>query len=303
MATYTTYEQVGIKEDVSDIISNISPTKTPFQSAIGKSKATQTLFEWQEDSLRAVQSAPRAEGADAPAASATPTVMRQNRTQIFSDTVNVSGTADVVATYGRKRESAYQMYKVSAQLKRDLEHALVGTAQAAVSGDDTGPTARQMAGVQTQIIAGNVVHSGAATPLSEANVLSALQLAYTAGAEPNLAQVTPSNSLIFADFAKAAGRYRTIQQGGSDKTLTNVVDLYVSPFGTIKVQLNRFLRAANTLIVDPAQWELVTLRPWTKEPLAKTGDATKVMLVGEFSSKHKNYSASALVVDNAASDF
>ena len=54
MATYQTYQQIGIKEDISDIISNISPTLTPFQSSIGKESVSNTLYQWQEDSLSSV---------------------------------------------------------------------------------------------------------------------------------------------------------------------------------------------------------------------------------------------------------
>src|SRR5262245_60231045 len=140
--SYQTYDQVGIAEDVSDIISNISPTKTPFQTAIGGEKVTNTLFEWQEDSLRAAASNAKAEGADAVDTARTPTVMRQNHTQIMSETVKVSRTASRVKTYGRAREMAYQMEKASKALKRDLEFAFVGSRQVSVAGDESTPTAR-----------------------------------------------------------------------------------------------------------------------------------------------------------------
>lgn len=77
------------------------------------------------------------------------------------------------------------------------------------------------------------------------------------------------------------------------------------PFGEQKVVLNRLMKvagddtAADTLIFDPANWKKVTLRPWTRETLAKTGDNVKMMIVGEFSLKHTNYKASALVSEAA----
>jgi hypothetical protein len=303
MATFQTYETVGIKEDISDIISNISPTKTPFQSSIGSEKATQTLFEWQEDSLRAVADNPQVEGADATYITVDPTVMRTNRTQIFSEAVQVSGTLDSTSTYGRARESAYQLAKSSAQLKRDFENALVGTAQTAVTGSDS--VARKMAGAQAQIAAANNVYTGgASTVMTEAMLLTALQNCYTGGAEPSMVQVTPSNSLVLAAYAAASGRYRTLQTGGADKTLVNVVNLYVSPFGEVKVQLNRFLKASESaLVFDPSMWAKVTLRPWFRETMAKTGDSTKQQIVGEFSLKHKNQAASALVIEQTSSGF
>jgi hypothetical protein len=53
---WDTYQQVGIKEDVDDIISNLSPTKTPLQTSIGRETCDNTLFQWQEDSSRATAS-------------------------------------------------------------------------------------------------------------------------------------------------------------------------------------------------------------------------------------------------------
>lgn len=305
MATYQTYQQVGIKEDVSDIITNISPTKTPFLSAIGTEKVTQPLFQWQEDSLRSVQGTGSAvvEGADATFITVDPTVMRTNHTQIFMEAVQVSGTADVVSVYGRAKDSAYALAKSAAALKRDLENALVGTAQANSAGNATG--ARTMAGVQLQVASGNVNYMGTTVALTEAGLLVGLQAAFTAGAEPDTVFVTPSNSLIVAAFASAAGRYRTLNTGtkGSQDVITNVVNLYVSPFGQTKVVIDRFLKAKNTLIIDTSMWSLATLRPWTRTSLAVTGDSSKQMIVGEFSLKHKNYSASAITVDTAASGF
>jgi hypothetical protein len=108
--------------------------------------------------------------------------------------------------------------------------------------------------------------------------------------------VTPSNSVVLAGFAAAAGRYRTIT-GSDSKKIVNVVNLYVSPFGEQKVEINRWLKAKNTLIYDPDMWTNVTLRPWERKDLAKTGDSTKAMLLGEFSLKHKNFFASAAVIE------
>lgn len=302
MPVFGTYDQVGIKEDVSNIISNISPTKTPFQSVIGSEKVASTLFEWQEDSLRDAADNAKVEGADAVDASLTATTMRNNRTQIFSETVKVSGTADAVSTYGRAKELAYQLAKSSAQLKRDFEKALVGSAQDKVVGDNA--TARKFAGFQYQLDSSSIVYTHATvddTALSEAKLLEMLQACFDNGADPSQVQVTPSNSIIVANFAAASGRYRTINTGGDDKKIVNAVNIYVSPFGEQKISLNRFLRDKNTIAFDPDMWAKATLRPWNRETLAKTGDATRVQLLGEFSLKHKNFKASGIIVEKAVS--
>jgi hypothetical protein len=303
MATYQTFQQVGIKENISDIITNLTPTKTPFQSNIGTEKVHNVLFQWQEDSLRAVNTNAQVEGADPTYITATPTVMRNNVTQILNEAVVVSDTADTVTTYGRAKEMAYQMQKSASQVKRDLENALVGTAQTLVTGGTS--TARQFAGMQVQIASGNITYNGGTisvpVALSEAKLLTNLQTCFNAGAEPTRIQVTPSNSVVVASFAAAAGRYRVIPgSSGGESGLVNVVNFYVSPFGEQKVEINRFLKAYNTLVYDPKQWAKAVLRPWTREALAKTGDATKQMIISEQSLKHKNYAASGLIVEGVS---
>lgn len=315
MTTYTAYDVVGVKEDISDVITNISPTKTPFLTAIGNEKVTQKLFQWQTDVLRTPATAPVVEGADAVFKTITPTVMLNNVTQIFQEAIQVSGTLEATSLYGRARESAYQLAMSSASLKRDLETAFVGTAQAVAAGSDG--VARSMNGFQAQVDSGTVFHMGAATNLSEAELLTALQTVFNNGGEPNRIHVTPANSVIVAGFAAAAGRYRTIDTGSKgDKTLVNVVNLYVSPFGEQRIEVNRFLKAVgtvitnettstagNTIIFDPDMWSKVTLRPWFRETLARTGDSLKMQIVGEFSLKCKAPKAAAVIVDNAASGF
>jgi hypothetical protein len=298
MATYQTFQQVGIKENIADIITNLTPTKTPFQSNIGTEKVHNVLFQWQEDSLRAVATNAAVEGADPTYITATPTVMRNNVTQILSEAVVVSDTADTVTVYGRAKEMAYQMQKSASQVKRDLENALVGTAQTLVTGNST--TARQFAGAQQQVAAANITYTGgAATPITEAFLLTNLQACFTSGAEPSRIMVTPSNSVVVAGFASAAGRYRTIpgEKVGDSSGIVNVVNFYVSPFGEQKVEINRFIKAKNTLVYDPKQWAKAVLRPWTREALAKTGDASKQMIISEQSLKHKNFAASGFLIE------
>lgn len=299
MTQYTSYDLVGVKENVSNVITNLTPRKTPFQNGIGDEKVTQPLFQWQEDSLRAAGQNAAVEGADATFATLNPTVMRQNYTQIFQEAIQVSDRADVTSTYGRKKEFAYQMAKSSAQVKRDREYVLVGLAGTANAGSKT--VASTMNGVQSQLDSSSVIYTGASDgtkPLDEAHLVTALKTAYNNGAEPTRIMVTPDNSVVLAGFASAAGRYRTIQ-GSDAKKIVNVVNLYVSPFGEQKVEINRFLRPGNTFIYEPDQWTNVTFRPWAKKDLAKTGDSTKAQLLGEFSLKHKNYKASAMIVEAA----
>lgn len=307
MATlFKTYDQVGVKEDISDLISNISPTKTPFQASLKSEKVNNTIFQWQEDSLASVDLLnARPEGFDAADADMLPTVMRSQYTQIMSKTVRISATSDVVATYGRAKETAYQVSKASAELKRDLEAIMIGQAQnatAGVGGAGIAASARKMASVFGNDIAGNpliaaavkVDKTAAPSALTEQNILDVNQKLYMAGSEANVIMVKPADALLIAGFTNAAGRTRTINDGGT--TIVNAVNIYISPYGEQKVVINRFMKANSALVYDSTNWKQVTLRPWTRELLAKTGDSDRHMIVGEFSLKHVNYSATGAIV-------
>lgn len=289
MPQMKTYDLVGVKEDISDVISNIDPTKTPFTSLISDESVSNIKFNWQEDRLRDPRKNAAVEGFVATDRTRSPTSMRENNTQIFEDTISVSTTADVVSKYGRAKELAYQLAKTSVELKRDREYAMVGTGQTAVMGDGT--TAREMAGYQAQVDAAVTVDA-LNTALSEDHVLTANQKLYNAGAEASVIMIKPDDSLKFSNFAHAAGRTRDISNGTK---IVNVVDLYVSPFGEQRVVLNRFQRATDALLFDPDMWKAITLRGWSRETLAKRGDSTEVMVVGEFSLKHRNFRGSALI--------
>ncbi len=296
-----TYEQIGIKEDISDIISNISPTKTPFSSMIGSETITNTLFQWQEDSLQAVSAQAAVEGAAAPTATWQATVMRNNRTQIFTATASASGTADVVEKYGRAQELAYQLSMRASELKRNLEYAYVGGNTTLVTGNDT--TARQMNGYQAQVDSTNTDTLGTAAVLTEAMVLLVAQDCYINGADPDTLMIKPVDGTKVAQWQyNAAAGNRTKFVDNSDKKIVNVVDIYESPYGSLKVVMNRFIRGANSgdstsdaFVFEAAMWKKCILRNWFRQTLAKTGDSTQVQILGEFSLKHKNKKASGII--------
>lgn len=296
MATYTTYTQVGQAEDVSDIITNISPTKVPFQSSIGTRKVTARNPEWQEDSLRDVIDNAVIEGADAQSADLTPTTMRSNYTQILSKVIKVSGTSDAIDTYGRAKETAYQLTKAGEEVKRDLENAFVGTQQVAAVGNAT-TTPRKMAGFQAQVAVGNVLDNGG-TPraLTEDLVIEAHEILYTEGADPSILLIKPADSIIVAGFAASTDGSRVRDFNNSMKVV-NAVEILVTPFGELKVVMDRFINAEDALLYEPDMWSKLVLRDWTRQPLAKIGDSEQNQLIGEFSLEHKNYSASAQITD------
>jgi hypothetical protein len=286
MAIYKTYEQIGLAEDVSNIISDITPTDTPMYSMIKTEKVHARQYQYMTDTLAAAASNAQLEGFTASAGTAIPTVMINGNTQILQKTFQVSATADAVKAYGRAKETAYQLSKALKEIKKDVEHAFVGASNATVAGNAT--TAREMASAD-QLIDSSVstdAGSNSTDALTEAKLLVNMQAVYEAGGEPSILMVKPADSLIIAGFTGASGRTRDFNDGTT--TLTNVVNLYVSPFGEYKVVLNRHQMSTHAFLLDPSMWRTAVLRPFARTLLAKTGDSDTHMVVGEMGLMHKN---------------
>ena len=112
--TFTRYSAVGIREDLSNVIYNISPEETPFISNIGRENVKNTYFEWQTDSLAAASASNAAlEGDDISSFTAVnPTSRVGNYTQISTKNVVISGTLEALDKAGRRSELTYQLAKL-----------------------------------------------------------------------------------------------------------------------------------------------------------------------------------------------
>ena len=272
MPTYTSYDQVGLKEDVSDIITDITPTDTPMVSMIKTQKVHNRVYQYQTDALAAAASNAQVEGADPTMATLTATTMISGNTQILTKAFQISQTSDAVSTYGRAKETAYQLGRALKEIKRDLEYAFVGASNAAVTGNASGPVAREMASAD-QLIDSSTTIAGGSNALTEAELLSAGQAVFNAGGDPSVFMIKPADAQIVAGFTGASGRYRNFND--AQKTLTNVIDLYVSPYGEYKVVLNRHQMTTHAFLLDPSMWRAAVLRPFSRTLLAKTGDSEK----------------------------
>jgi hypothetical protein len=312
MATYQTYTAIGMREDLSDVIYDISPTDTPFMSSIGKTKATATYHEWQTDSLAAAALGGAVEGADASTITASPTTRIGNRTQIFTKSVAVAGTLEAVDKAGRKSEKAYQLAKVSAELKRNIELTLLSN-QVSAAGNSS--TARTLGGLQAWLNTNGdfgtdgVAGSGGTTArtngtnrtFTEAILKTVVAEVYTAGGVPKVLMVNPTHKQTVSAFAGIAAQ-RYMAPSNEPTTIIGAADVYMSDFGTISVVPNRFMNSTNSgnetaFVVDPDMAAVAYLRPFQTIELAKTGDSEKTQLLAELTLEVKNQAAHGIIAD------
>ena len=305
--TYQTYQAIGRREDLANTIYNISPADTRFMSMVGRSKATNTLAEWQTDALDAVAANAKVEGDEYTYNAVTPTARISNQTQISSKTVIVSGTQQASNNAGRDSEMAYQLAKSSKALKRDMESALTGKVAKAAGNTST---ARTLGGYETWTTSnvsrggGSPAGSGAglgAAPVDAATkraftetlLKTVIQSSYSSGGDPSVLMVGPFNKGVVSGFT---GRSSARQMIDSTKILA-AADLYSSDFGDFKVIPNRFSREQTGYIIDPEYWSVAYLRDFKQEELSKSGDAIKRALLVEYTLIAKNEGASGVVAD------
>lgn len=299
--TFLTTSAIGLREDLTDVVYRISPTATPLLNLAAKSKATNTLHEWQtQDLASAVTNNAQAEGDDASAKTVTPTVRLNNRTQISTKTVIVSGTNQAMNPAGRKDELAYQLSLASLELKRDMESS-------ATQLDVTATAPRQSRGLRGWVV-DNVNNNGGTLAsyvnntgytagtlrsFTESQVKDVLQKIFTAGGEPDTIMMPPTLKQTFSGFTGNATR----MDKSEDAKLYASIDFYVSDFGTLEAIANRFQATRDVFLLQSDKLAVAYLRPFQTVELAKTGDAEKRELIVEWTLECRAPKAHGAVYD------
>jgi len=300
--TQLTTATIGNREDLSDIIYRVSPTETPFLSMSRRGKATNTLHEWQTQTLATAANNEAAEGDDAVAVAVTVPVRLNNRTQISTKTVSISGSQEAAVSAGRSSEMAYQMSLKSLELKRDIEVGLTNNNVLATSprrsrglvGWVSSANVNAGAGYVAPNFVTNVAQTdGTQRAFTEALLKDTLQKTFTSGGNPNVVMLGAAAKQTFSTFTGNATR----MDEAEDKKVTAAVDIYVSDFGTLKAVPNRFQRARDVWVLQSDLWEVSYYRPMQQFDLAKTGDSIRKQLLAEYCLEASNPDGNGAVVD------
>ena len=297
MATTTqfkTYDAQAIREQISDVIYDISPTDTPFLSSVAKKgKVSNTFFEWQTDSLVAASGSNKhIEGAAVGGASMTDTVRLGNYTQISKKVLEVTGTHETVDQAGKKSEMAYQLAKASKEIKRDMETTLLST-QAAAAGNAT--TARATKGAAA-FIATNVVSAGTTgthAAVTDADVVDAAEKCWTQGGSPSTIILGATNKKVITGLSGRASETRSVVD--DNKSIYNAVEVYVTDFGTFNIHLDRYCDQDLIYVLDNDMWSVDFLRDFQTVDIAKDGDSDKKMLLVEYGLRCNNEAGNAKI--------
>jgi hypothetical protein len=307
-SSYSVGSGGGNREDLEEKIHDLFADENYFSSNFDKGKASATFHEWLGDELDSPGSNINIEGDDASFSTIANPARYGNYTQIVKKTFIISGTQEVVNKAGRRSEIGRQAVKKMREAANDLEYAIARNQAATAGGTGTG---RSLASIETwigattasstaatQVVLASSTASATTPPiasgapgtaptdgsttaaLTEASLRLALESNYNQGSTTDVVVVNSTAKNYINDFTGVA--QRNVDVGRQQQaSITGAADLYVSNYGVHRVVLHRHVRSSVALCLDSSMWAIGTLRNWSTEPLAKTGDAEKRQILCE----------------------
>jgi Family of unknown function (DUF5309) len=307
--TTQTYTRIGIREDLSNLITRIQQNEAVFSMSISDGKkAESSLFDWQTDDLKTASGTnAHIEGDDTAIEAANSTVRLNNYTQIMKKSAGTSGTADAVTTAGRDKEHNYQILLRSEELVQDMETRFVGSyAKNAGAPGVARETAsleawvkqsnRGVGGVDPSGTGSTTATDGTQRAFTEAMLKDVHQKCWAAGGKPTLLMVGGLNKQVASGFAGIATKFRE-SKGTEQMTIMAAADVYVGDFGTINIVPNNLQRNRSALLIEPRRFKKRFLRRPGKEDLAKTGDSRKTQILVEVGLECSSPKASGVIAD------
>ena len=321
---FQTFQAIGRREDLEDVIYNIDPVETPFMTMAARGKATNTFHEWQTDALASASATNAAiEGDDAANGTSTPTVRLGNYTQISTKYAVVTDTQIAVDSAGRSNEMSYQVAKRLAELKRDMESNLT---QNGGSTSGSAASARTSAGLESWLTSttgnasvgnstsigtgGNYTTPGFASggfagPTDASNTATftvtplknTIQKIWTDGGNPGIIMVGGGIKQTVSGFTGIATLYREAGSTAKGTAIVGAADIYISDFGEHRVVPNRFQRNRTAFVLDMDFWSVAYLRKVSQKEIARTGSSEKRFIDVEYTLVSKNQLASGKIAD------
>jgi len=284
-----TYEAIGNREDLTDIVSVITRHETPLYSSLQKVSAKSVLHEWQTDTLSTGSSNAAIEGADFSFSIPDVRTRLTNYSQIFTKSLEVSETQRAVSVAGLDDEFAYQMEKRMKEIATDIEEQLItGTGNSGASG-----TARELKGILSWITTNVETGTGTGSEaLTEDMYNDLLQTIWSAGGRPDYTYVNGFQKRKISSFATSNQRYLEVSE---DAKLINKVAIYESDFGMQRIELDPFMTTSVVAALQRDLWAVAQLRPLKVVDVATVGDAKRGALVAELTLESRNEAGSGQI--------
>ncbi len=314
--TFQSTSAVGNREELSDVVSRITPEDTPIYSMIEKTSFKSTHPEWETDELAAPGQNIQLEGDDYTFGETTPPERLGNYTQIMRKDGIISETQEVVDEAGNVQKVKTQKLKKGIELRKDVEYAILD------NNASLGGATRESGGLptwlETNVSRGAngsnggfsvgvtvAATNGTQRAFTKTLLDATMQAGYTNGANFGHLFVSPYVKSVFVTFMSDSNvaAFRYAASSGKNNSIVANADVYEGPHGKIMVHPNRVMSgsaslARNAFLVDTEflQWGWLRKIKEDKD-VAKTGDAKKFVLIGEGALKVKNEKGLGVVAD------
>ncbi len=289
MAQYT-YNEPTNREDLTDVVTNITPTQTPITSMIGKSKANATYHEFPQDVLADAAANAHVEGEKDTAVAAAARTRSGNYTQIMKKGYIVSNTQQAVKTAGVADEYNYNMLKAMKELAKDLELAI--TTQKTKAAGSTA-VARTMAGIPGLVTTNVMANGGTTRAITQAIITGALKAAWEAGGEPNKLICSGTQKVAISGLTTS----NTKNVDATKKKVVEAIDVIDTDFGRIEIVASRFMPDTSVFVLDPQYISIAWLRPFKKKDLPDDSDGKAGMITGEMTLELRGEKGQAIISD------
>jgi len=244
---------------------------------VTRSLGSSTMVTLATNATFAIVGMARLEGDDSDPIGYTDLTTNSNYTQIFHKEIKQTGTAPYQDRYGMSDQMQYESAKSIPEMMRLIERTLQYGKRAA--GSTTTP--RMMGGYQEFITTNKA--SGASISVSSAavgQIEDAVELAYNAGGSGDYMAIV--NPAVYQKIKNAYDSSAFVRYAPEQSRFGTLVDTIVTPFGNVSFVIDRWQLSSLIPILKLDNVGMLTLRPWQVEDLAKTGDAEKKQLIGEF---------------------
>lgn len=277
-----TYQDAARREDLLDLIADVSPDENPLSTMLAQTKASQTTHQWLEDYIaRPTTNTGTIEGGAATYSDLTQPVRRTNVTQIIQETFRVSDTERAVSVAGMGDPYVYQKGKALRGWKNRLEFAIV---RGSLGSGDSG-VAQTMIGIQA-VVTSHYTARLSGTSLSETEFNDMVyDVANDVGDSdvPDMVLTTLRLRQKLSTFTAGNTKY----VDASEKRLTRKVMVYESDFGVHRIFGHKDVTNSaatpgpRVLLLKEDKWRLAYLRKPEETQLAKDGSRTNGMIEGE----------------------
>ena len=296
MATKLSYTEPTNREDLTNVITNISPEQTPLVSMFKTTTCSSTYHEWPEDELAAAADNAHAEGESITAEATGSRTRKGNHTQILRKTYSVSATQEAVSSAGVSSEYAYAQMKSMKEIAKDLEYALTknttdNAGKAAT--DSAAAVASRMAGVPGCVKTNVLDNKGTARAITMSLITEALRKAWEAGGEPDKLICSGNQKVAISGLTTS----NTKNIDAKKKEIVEAVDVIDTNFGRVEIVASRFMADDSVYVIDPNYFKVAYLRKFQKHDLPDTFDGKAGFIVGEATLEGRGEKGQAIIKD------